>query len=312
MAVPSRAPDRLEPLGRELRAIREAKERYVTARDSETLAVRSSMEERAASVQRELARRYAAAYSKGRIYSQPGLSLRPQNIFLQDTPESWADHLVSNVLVRSCPELPIDATDFPEALTAERIGDLYRGLFQGDPDSAEGARRYAPGLALSRRDSPLEFNASQSRVVEAIRAELESRGGEMSVDELLRAITAPHGLTRTLALLYLISFVRHAHAEMALDLDEVPAKHITWDLVSEVPFPSLLGPGLGIVRLHPTLAWDTVLSYATLLVEGLESEGGDEQQERLLDGLRAMEREITAAREGIRWAVESQRSPCPL
>ena len=97
---------------------------------------------------------------------------------------------------------------------------------------------------------------------------------------------------------------------MALDLDEVPAKHITWDLVSEVPFPSLLGPGLGIVRLHPTLAWDTVLPYATLLVEGLESEGGDEQQERLLDGLRAMEREITTARDTLD-SLRSGLEPAP-
>ena len=273
VAVPGRAPDRLEPLRRELRAIREAKERYITARDSETLAVRSSVEDRVASVQRELARRYAAAYSTGRIYSHPDLSLRPRNVFLQDTLESWADHLVSDVLARSCPELPIDTTDFPEALTVERIGDLYKGLFQGDPESAEVANRYAPGRGLSRQDSPLEFDASRCRVVEAIQAELDSRNGEASVEELLRAITVPHGLTRTLASLYLISFVKHAHGEMALGLDEVAAKHITWDLVPEVPFPSLLGSGLGVVRLRPTLAWDTVLPYASLLVEGLGVRG---------------------------------------
>ena len=285
--------DQVESLGRELRAIRETKERYVTARDTETIAVRGSLEDRVVSVQRELARRYAAAYSTGRIYSHPDLSLRPRDVFLQDTPESWADHLVSDVLARSCPELPIDTTDFPAALTVERIGDLYKGLFQGDPESAEVANRYAPGLGLSRQDSPLEFDASRCRVVEAIQAELESRNGEASVEELLRAITIPYGLTRTLASLYLISFVKHAHGEMALGLDEAAAKHITWDLVPGVPFHSLLGSGLGVVRLHPTLAWDTVLPYASLLVEGLESEGGDEQEQHLMDRLRAMEREIT-------------------
>ena len=65
MAVPGRAPDQVESLGRELRAIRETKERYVTARDTETIAVRGSLEDRVVSVQRELARRYAAAYSTG-------------------------------------------------------------------------------------------------------------------------------------------------------------------------------------------------------------------------------------------------------
>ena len=77
-----------------------------------------------ASVQRQQGSRYAATYSTGRIYSHPGLSLRPRNVYLQDTPESWADHLVSDLLTRSCPELPIDTTDFPEALTAAGIGDL--------------------------------------------------------------------------------------------------------------------------------------------------------------------------------------------
>ena len=89
MAVPHRAPTQLrETIGREIRAIHEAGVRYITARDSDALALRRSIEEREASLRGELTRRYTLSYSMGRIYTHKGLRIRARDVFVEESLES--------------------------------------------------------------------------------------------------------------------------------------------------------------------------------------------------------------------------------
>ena len=314
MVVPRRTPSAAhQTIDRELRAVREARVRYITAHDPATVALNDSMQERETALQGELARRYALSYSMGRIYTHSDIRIFSRDMFMDDRPESWADRLASAVLLLTYPTLPINSGSFPHTLTSEDIATLYQGLFQGDSDATEVVRAFGPGLGLTRRESPGQFDASGCLAVEIIGKEIESGGGDAPADEILDVLTRTYGLTRTLAALYLMAFVRQEHTEVALghghqiegrDGKPFLSDRITWDLVPEVFFSDSLVEQLGMVRLRPSPMWDTVLPYATLLVEGLKTGLAPadiaDQERRLLDALGNMAPEIADTADSLR------------
>ena len=154
MAVPRCLPHQVRPtLDRELQAIHEARARYVTARDVDTLTLRRSMEEREASVREELARRFAVAFSQGRIYTHPSVRVRPLDVFEEETAVSWADRLATSMLSLAYPALLYDNDAFPHTLTGEGVAAGFRGLFNGDAD-AKAAAAFGPGLGLVWPEPP--------------------------------------------------------------------------------------------------------------------------------------------------------------
>ena len=313
MAVPRRSPLQVRPsLDSEIKAIHEARARYVTARDPDALALRRSMEEREVSVRGELARQFAVSFAQGRIYTYPGVSVRPRDIFEGDTPEAWADRLASAVLSLAYPSPLFDHSSFPYSLTADGVSAVYRGLFHGDADAVDMVEAFGPGLGLTRPDAPSRFDASECRAVDVVLRLLEARGGEMPAEEVLRELTDGHGIVRPLALLYLLAFVRQARGQVTLEPDHEAvsrrggpflADRITWDLVSEVSFSGSLADHLGTVRLRPAVTWDTVLPYASLVVDGLEPAEDPErvslQERRLLDALGTLRSQASHAREAL-------------
>ena len=323
MAVPHRAPTQLrETIGREIRAIHEASVRYITARDSDALALRRSIEEREASLRGELTRRYTLSYSMGRIYTHEGLGIRARDVFMEESLESWADLLASAVLMLAHPSLPVDHDSFPYALTSSSIPALYRGLFHDDSDEVELARAFGPGLGLTRQEFPGAFDASDCAALDIIQKEVESRGGEIAAQDMLMELAVAHGLPRPLATLYLLAFVRQARAEVELEpghgiegLRGQPfvGDRITWDMVSGMSLTDSLADSLGVLRLQPTLAWDAILPYANLLVQGLESSDATdiaEQERRLLDFLTSMAMETASIIEVLS-ALETSLGPIP-
>ena len=315
MVVPRRPADPTrESLSREIQAIHEAKERYVTERDPDAQAIRSSMEEREASLLGELARREAISYSQGRIYTGAGMSQSPSEPFVEGNVQSWVDHLVKAVLLQAHSELPFEYSEFPSTLTIEKIAAIYRGLFQGDPDDAGIAADFGPALGVTTRDSPSVFDAGGCRVVDIIQGELGRRGGEMPAQDLLGMLSYEHGLTRALATFYLLACVRQAHSEVELvsghsvqlrQGQPLLSGRISSDLVPEILFDPAIADHLGMLRAQPSLVWNSVLPYASLLVEGLEltQDASDiaEQEARLVGALEQMGQRI----EGSRVAVQA-------
>ena len=303
MVVPRRTPLQARlTLDREIRAIRESMERYVTARDADAAALRRVMEERESSLRAELARRLATAYSQGRIYTQSRVQVRPRDIFGEETPESWADRLATALLAQIYPDQPIDPSAFPHALSEDEVPVLYRGLFQDDPDAGEVTGAFATGLGLALPESPAQFDASESRVLSIIGRELESSEGEARARDLIRVLTDDHGLMLPLAVLCLLSFVRHVRGEIELRPNHLVADRgggtfladrITWDLVPEVSFSSTTMEEFRVVRHRQTSpTWRTALPYATVLVAEMgpaeTTQRVAAQQRRLMETLEAM------------------------
>ena len=296
MAVPQRSlKEAWETIGRELRPIHEAKAKYISSRDQEVPALRRSMDERESSIRGELARRYRTSFSLGRIYTHPDISIRSRDIFTEEDPESWTDNLASAVLSQNYPSIPFNYENLPFAVTNDVILAVFRLLFQADGDTTGVGRTAASALGLARSESPAVFD-----------------GGEMPAPAMLRILTDRFGLTRPLATLFLLGFVRKADAEISLAPGHAVesrrggpflSDHITSDLIAEISFPHMLDEPLGTLRIQSALTSDTILPYATLLVEGLGSGDGATfaagEERRLLERLSAIGREVLQVIEAL-------------
>ncbi len=307
MAVPRRPLEQADGLSHEVQAVREAQARYLTAQDVAMQALARSLEGREQHLLRELARRYAALYAQGRIYTSQGLTIPPEDIFADDVIEAWADRLAAAILAQAHPSVPLDFAQFPRALEASGVQSLYRGLFQGNPHGTEAARAFGPGLGLTRPEAPAVFNPQGCRVFAIVQGELERRSGQVPARDLLDALTRVHGLTRPLALLYILAFVRHARAEVTLDAghqvrsvngERFLSDTITWDLVPEVDFSAALAGDLALLRLRASPTWNAALPYLALLAPGRgpahDAQVIAEQERRLLDSLASLARQAEA------------------
>ena len=313
IAVPKRAAaSSVETLGRELSAIAEAKARYTTSHDLETQALRASMEDREATVRRELGRRYAVSYSQGRIYTFAGMGPRPSNVFISDSIEVWADQLLAAVFEQAYPSPLFDHNELPSTLTVEMCGTVFRGLFQADGGAAEVAAGFGPALGLSTKQAPGLFDASSCRALDVIRDEVEANGGEAPTSRIIRLLCISHGLNRALATLYLLAFLGQSDAEIELSRDHslqlregglFPGDRVTWDLIQEFPFSESLNDQFQTLRARPPIVWNVVLPYATLIAEELEPTNGPdgiaEQEHILLGALDDLGRRAEHSREGI-------------
>ena len=304
MAVPIRALHEVwQSTGDEIRSIHEARGRYTTGSDRDSAQLRRSMEEREELVRGELSHHYAAALSQGRVYTRTGISVRPRDVFVEDSPDSWAQRLASAVHRAAYPRLPFDAGAIPSPVTADAVVDLFRGLFQDDLDVIGALGRLGPPLGLTHPGAPTRFDAADCEANAILRRELDSAGGEMAGEEILRLLTLDHGLTLPLALLYLMAFVRQSRAELELGPDHgVEAREggrflsdrITWDLVPEIAFSNSLADDLAVLRLRPSITRSTVLPYvAALAGETTSGEPLSEVQARTAS-------ELSAATEGLR------------
>ena len=319
MAVPRRSADPTrESLGRELQAIHEAKARYVTGSDPDSLAVRSSIEEREASLLGELTRREA------RIYAQTGVTLKPSEIFVEETPDSWVDRMVDAVYVGAYPDLPFEYGEFPETLTADGIVTLLRGVFQEHPGAEAVVSRLGPALRMTSPEAPHIFDVAAYPLMDVIGDTLESHGGGMPAQDLLGTLCRGHGLNRGLATMYLLAFVHYTHAEVKLNQGHevrlrqggrFPGDRAGWDTVTDIEYTVQLKDQLGTLRARPPVKWNTALPYATLLVDGLRpatDDGQIEEQDRLLlDALARLGDRIERHREAVGRARGRLRAECP-
>lgn len=313
MAVPRRS---LQPvrqsLGQEIQSIHEARERYVTRLDAETQAVRASMAERESSLRDELVRRQALSYAEGRIYTITGMGLRPSTVFAGDSASSWVDNLVEATMQQAFPTLPLAHDRLPAPITAASIGGIFAGLLQADPDFAKVATEFGPALGITKGPAPDGFDASGSQVVDAIAELLASTGDEMASQDMLQSLCHNQGLSWILATFYLLAFVRHSRAEVSLSPSHsiqlrsggpLLSDRITWDLVHDLSFTPSISEHLGTLRARPEPAWNGVLPYASLLVEGLglseDAAEIKEQEEKLIAALGEFGARLEESRESI-------------
>ena len=291
MAVPVRTPPQDGPsIRRELSAIHEARQRYVTSQDAEAQGLRRTMEDREGLLLGQLAHSFQGVYLQGRIYSHEEVTVRPRDVFGEDMPESWADRMASELLLQAHPSLPLDYSGFPHVLTAKSAADLYDGLFKGGASAIKTVIDFAPGLGLARPEKPDVFDAGDCAVVSMMHKDIQSSGGVLSAQDLLRDLTDVHGLTRPLALLYVLAFVRQIRGEARLAQGHQAkidgsrlfmGERLSWDLLGQVSHSELLADALVEIRQEASSTWSTALPYASLISEDIAPDDDSMHESRL-------------------------------
>ncbi len=313
MAVPRRAHDAsLQSVGRELQAIREAKERYSAGGDADSRDILESMASQEASLQSDLARREAHSYSEGRIYTSSGLALSPTQMFIDMDPEAWGDKLVQTMYESAYPTLPLDHEALPSVLDSAAIADVFAGVVQGDREAAERVRGFGPALGISTSVAPDRFDPGGCEAMDIVAGAVERDGGETDAQGLMQLLSREYGLSREVATLYILAFVLHAQAEVSLtgrgatqlrDGGQMAGDLLTWDVEGDIRFSPEIADRLGPLRSRPQPSWNAALHYATAVDERLApaTHHADiaQQEERLIAALKGLGARLSAARERV-------------
>ena len=101
-------------------------------------------------------------------------------------------------------------TDRPRRVSVVFWPDLEKSERDGHYPSI----RASVGLLVAHGSA--DFDACHCRVHAIIEQELDSRGGLMPASGLIQELVHGHGSNHSLALFYLLAFVRHARAEITL------------------------------------------------------------------------------------------------
>ncbi len=317
------ATDYVRTMNKEYGSVREARLRYMTGGQPDQM--RKAMRERELALQREIHKGYARSYSSGMVYTQSGLATGQQGLFQRDDPSDGVHGLASTMFGRLYPTLPINSGGFPRGITSEDLRSLYRGLFQGDPESQqEVVLTFGPGLGLTQPDDPITFNPKDSQTLDIIRKDVSVYGGVIDIQKVLENLVYSYGLTEPLAVLCILAFVRHAraivelkpgHSVMSASAEPFPGDSITWDMVPEITYDPSLADSMEALILEASPSWNTILPYAKSIATDFErsQEKGEiaTQEERLLEALVSLRTELAETKSGletIRRSLEQDES----
>jgi hypothetical protein len=222
--------------------------------------------------------RITASYAEGRLYKQASGHPEGQEFFTQETLPQCMTELAASMLSETFPSPVYDHTSFPSTLGDRDISALFSGLIQGERSVTDTIKGFGPGLSVTQLGST-EFNATHCRVHAVIEQELSSRDSQMPASELIEYLVHKHGLNHPLALFYLLTFVRHARAEITLRADHgvtisanqpFEGDRITGGLVGSITFSDALIGELDTVTLEPSPTWESAAPYSSALEMALE------------------------------------------
>lgn len=242
MAAPARPPDpSRQHLAAELRAIRETQARY-TAGPS---ALEAPMAEREDQLMAQIARRDAAAYSNGRIYTLDGGFIDAGELFAGEDLDVWADRLASQILTRNCVRSPFERDELPGMVTEDVLAALHREMSRPETTEGRALKSYGPALGLAAR-----AGESGAAAIDLVHAYVGARGGRVPADALIRTQCSSPSVPADLAALTLQAFAVTRRGEIGLTSghgvvtrngEPLAGDRIPWDLVPEVKFQEGMG-----------------------------------------------------------------------
>ena len=316
-------------VGKELTAVRETQALYLTQRDPKTAYIRNYLETQREELEGRMISEEMSRYASGHIESHAVLSEDIGEFFSDSEPVAWLHKLADALLCWAYPSLPLESALLPRPLAPEDIFRIYEAIFSSDPEGRSPLGEFGPCLGLSKVHEALTFDPEECRVFQQIRAELESRGGELPWEEVHHLLAHASGLTQPLATLYLLAFVYYGHPEAELGLASdhhltfrdgrlIRGTRLTRESVPFLPWPWQDEPSVPghqgwsafareIVDLRlprEEVSWNDALQYTSILCQGLtEIEEGSadvlKQERELFDALHELDRDAAQARDAL-------------
>ena len=269
MASPARPPDtRRQGLAAELTAIRETRARYDSNSTPQRPSLSAPMAEREHELRAQIARRDAAKYSGGRVYTRQGSSIDAAEVFLSDDFDAWVTRLAGAVLNQTCERPVFDQSRFPSVLTGEALANLHLAL-AGNVAARATLEAFGPALGLAGSAN------NPGPAIDLVHAYVGSRGGDVPASGLIRTLGEEHGVSADLASLYLLAFVVAQRGEIGLSdghevLDQtghaLKSDALSWDLMPEVQFAEGMGRYFVAVRSAASLTDSSAAPYVAALL----------------------------------------------
>jgi hypothetical protein len=179
-------------------------------------------------------------------------------------------------LANAYPKPILDTPAFPGPLCAEDVPKLFDGFFgRGDnPKAIAALESFALALGLAAPGNPTKLAPENCSVFAIIEQRLEAKGGNISVAELYRDLSA-NGLPRHLTALYLLCFVS-CRPEVELQLrskpeillrsgEVVPGGRLTANLIPQIWWSSGLEKAFESLCYRKEPSWNEFLPYSRLV-----------------------------------------------
>ena len=276
MASPAKPPDtKRQGLAAELTAIRETKARYDSNSTPQRPSLSAPMAEREDQLRAQIAKRDAAKYSGGRVYTRGGSSIDAAEVFLGDDFDVWVTRLAGAVLDKTCERPAFDRSRFSNVLTTEVLSNLHLGLANSHLALAADVAAKAPLEAFAPALGLVGSAGIPGPAIDLVHAYVGSRGGDVPADELIRTLRQEHGVSTDLAALYLLVFAVAQRGEIGLsDRHQVlnrtgqalESDALSWDLVPEVRFTEGMGRYFATVRSTASSTENSAAPYVTAIL----------------------------------------------
>jgi hypothetical protein len=231
-----------------LTAIKETRARYTSdtgyGASGPTNRAEAPMAERGGQLRALIAKRDAAKYSGGRVYTRQDLPIDASAVFTSDDFDGWVRGLTADLLETTGVQPAFDSSQLPDIVTADTLSGLLGELVSAN--SPSGGLLETFGRALGIVDTSGDIGPA----VNLVHAYVGSRGGQVSAEGLIRTLGEEHRASADLAALYLLAFILSEKGEIGLGPGHevltragrpLGGDRLSWDLVPEVDFSEGMG-----------------------------------------------------------------------
>jgi len=216
---------------------------YLTRRDVDAVIINNALRDRQHDLEGQLNSEESSRFSKGNIYVIDYAGPNPESIFDGSDPVQWMEKLAQWILKHAYPSIPLDTDGLPNPICEDDTATLFASIFRQPGADSKLLDRLGLALGLS------STNPLQCPVFPLIREKIGAT--QASFDEVHRYLAYDVGLTRQLASLYLLLFIRHQRPEHQIQLNDAATLHLA-------DGGGLLGARL-TPDLIPLIAWDNQL-----------------------------------------------------
>jgi hypothetical protein len=228
-------------------------------------------------------------FRRGKVLTQKGYGIPAIEVFAQL--KEREEQLAGRLLEESYDVPLFSPKDLKKDFTDNDARKLFAGLFTKEPASAEkdAVVNFGPGMELTQRSHPSEYNPEHSQAIEKIRDILAGVADKPINDIKTALCQAPYGLTPEMVNLYLFALVRSGGWEISLnpstqiqlsDGKPLPANRLTPHTLGLMKWNAQLERALLGARIMASVqkGWNEVLPFARVLDDTLKPAATPEEE----------------------------------
>jgi hypothetical protein len=215
-------------------------------------------------------------YSQGQIIANSSGKPDPAAVFAGLNPEHWFSRLAQGLLANPYPDLPVDESKLPRAVTGTDPAALFHEIFHPAGANSRILSQLGPGLGLTTGQSSEPPDFSSFPVAGLIRDRLVRLTLPAQWSLVHNYLSHELGLTKHLATLYLLLYIHHEQPDMEVrikgghelllsDGSPMLGTRLTSDLIPDLQWNDEIGCWTNTIGPVTEPEWNDALPYLSLL-----------------------------------------------